>query len=583
MLVGVVSFALLLFVLITAALASPERALLLQATETEPNNYFDTANYVSSPGSVTGVVSNTNEVGISPDTEDYFEIDTDVGRTYRATLTVLQNPGAMSLRIHVHEGDQSWRETSAASATGTSITWTAYQESHYIRVEALQVLTTTVLVAPYRLDIYRLASTPTPTNTPLPGADDYEPNNSRETAYYLPIATSATAVNANFYAAGDEDWYAFYVKSGRYYRASTDDLSGVDTYLEVYKSDGSRLGGDNDGGGGFASLYEWQASYDGYYFIRVTNLVSSDQDDTYDLNVAETAGSGTAQPTSAPAAVEGIDSCEDNSSFDNACTIAANGSRVFNLVSPFGVGPDNDFYRIWVKPGLLFECRTLDLSPGVDPNMIVYDRDRNALGGNDDVAPGDYNSAFSYLATYEGWLYLLVGTGDRTPSDVSNSNYTLRCDVRAPSLATATSVSGEASRPGPTATVIRTPTPNATATSALGLTVRTLTTPTSMAVETPAPRFIPISILVYYDANGDRQPGAGEGVSGVSSHAYEAATNQLLAQGFTDDLGSLQFTVAAQGSVRVDVPFFGFSQLVAADGASIYLRVPPHASFGGMQ
>jgi hypothetical protein len=470
-------------------------------------------------------------------------------------------------------------ETSSSSTSNTSITWTAYKESHYIRVESLSVSTNTVLVANYLLDVAELASTPTATNTPLPGADDYEPNDSKDTAYYLSIATSATAANANFYPSGDEDWFAFYVKSGRYYRASTTNLSGVDTYLEVYKSDGSRIGGDNDDGGGYASLYEWESSYDGYYFVRVTNLVSSDQNDTYDLVVAEINESGTAEPTSAP--VEGIDNCENNSSFNNACVIAANESRVFNLVSPFGSGPDNDYYKIWVKPGLLFECRTSDLSPGVDPNMIVYDQNRNALGGNDDATPGDYNSAFSYLATYEGWLYLLVGTGDRTPSSLLNSNYTLRCDTGVPGQATATSV--PESTPEPAAEATRTPVRATAVVPAAGLTVRPLTTPTPGVAEPATSRFVPVVLLVYYDANDDRQAGAGEGIPGISAYAYEAATNQLLAQAFTDDVGSLKFTVSASGAVRVDVPFFGFSQSVTGDSASIYLRVPPHAVLSGTQ
>ena len=97
---------------------------------------------------------------------------------------------------------------------------------------------------------------------------------------------------------------------------------------------------------------------------------------------------------------------------------------------------------------------------------------------------------------------------------------------------------------------------------------------------TPAPRFIPIQLLVYYDENDDRQPGAGEGISGISTQAYQVATNQLLAQGFTDERGNLEFTVSAQGPVRVSVPFFGFSQLVAGEGANVYLRIPPQPLSG---
>ncbi|RLF33275.1 MAG: hypothetical protein DRN08_05630 [Thermoplasmata archaeon] len=88
---------------------------------------------------------------------------------------------------------------------------------------------------------------------------------------------------------------------------------------------------------------------------------------------------------------------------------------------------------------------------------------------------------------------------------------------------------------------------------------------------------------MYYDGNNDFQPGAGEGISGISAQAYDATTNRLLAQGFTDDRGNLEFTVAAQGPVRVSVPFFGFTQLVAAsdEGASLYLRVPPQSQSEG--
>jgi hypothetical protein len=110
------------------------------------------------------------------------------------------------------------------------------------------------------------------------------------------------------------------------------------------------------------------------------------------------------------------------------------------------------------------------------------------------------------------------------------------------------------------------------------LTVRTLTTPTPVPTPAPAttpiPRFIPINLLIYHDANDDHQPGAGEGIAGVSVQVYDVITNELLTQGYTDEQGNLPFTVMAQGSVRVRVPYLGFSQLVAGEGASIYLRVP---------
>ncbi len=426
-----------------------------------------------------------------------------------------------------------------------------------------------------------------PTLVPTPqGQDSYEPNNTRGTAYVFPVVTTASANDANFVPSDtDQDWFAFYVKSGRNYRASTSGLSGVDTYLEVFNEDGNRVTYDNDGGGGFASSADWRASYDGYYYIRVTNEVdTSTGSDTYDLTIAQISVSATATPQPATANPN-ADRCDKtelgNYDFDNACVISADVSEDFNFVPPPYGGVDNDFFKIWVKPGLLFECGTSDLSAGVDPNMILYDNNRNTIGGNDDVEPGNFNCYLAYYATYEGWLYVLVGTGDRTPPDLSNSDYTLRSDMQVPGQATATrSPTQPTSTPSSGAIATSTPqgvpsVPTFTPTPYPGLTVRPLTTPTPVPVVTPAPRFIPISLLVYYDGNDDRRPGAGEGIAGISAQFYEVATNQLLTQGYTDERGNLETSVRAQGPVRVSVPFFGFSQLVAGEGASIYLRIPP--------
>jgi hypothetical protein len=584
---GLAVFALIMFAFITATVAAPDNTPLLQTSETEPNNDFDEADLVSVPGYVIGTVYNTPIT----DAIDYFTMDTVVAREYQASLTI-DSPQGLKLRLVLYDQNTARvGNPSSSSSTYTSLSWTATTSSHYVRVEAVTVSTSTLQSANYRLDIDEIAATPTPTNTPLPGADDYEPNNDRTSPYFLPIAVSASATDANFYPQPDEDWYAFYVKSGRIYRASTSNLVGVDTYVEVFSRNGNREAKDNDSGGGFASKVEWTASYsDDYYYIRVTNLVSSSgSDDTYDLTVSEVSAPSTAtpEPTSpGPTPIPGIDSFEPNYDFAIASTIATGVTYSANFI-PWGGGhEDNDYYKIWIKPGLHFVCETLDLAPGVDTNMIVYDGNENAIGGNDDVELGDYRSRFAYFSTYEGWLYILVGHGGRLPaSELKNSSYKIRCEMQVPGEPTATSTlepdrtpqpTTPATKPAPSGSPIATPVPPE------GLTVRALTTPTPVPATTPAPsRFIPISLLVYYDAKDDHQPGAGEGIAGISAQAYEVATNQLLAQGFTDEQGNLEFTVSAQGPVRVSVPFFGFSQLVAGEGASIYLRVPPQPRTGG--
>jgi len=402
-----------------------------------------------------------------------------------------------------------------------------------------------------------------------------------------------------------DDWFRLdNAKLGWTYqvKAYPDKTNNYNLGIIVYKANLTPIITDTTTNNNYAEITLVADSY-GPYFFKVFQISQQCSGETYHLDFSSAAPTPTPTATSTPTptptstpvpgatAIPGADQLEPNYDFDHAATIGTDITYEANFIPWGGGGEDNDFYKIWIKPGLHFTCETLDLAPGVDTNMIVFDGPSwdNAVGGNDDVELGDYRSRFSYFSTYEGWLYILVGHGGRLPaSELEDSDYKVRCEKQVPGQPTATSIPESTRTPQPTAppgSATVTPTtsgsPIATPAPSEGLTVRTLTTPTPVPATTPAPRFVPISLLVYYDANDDHQPGAGEGIAGVSAQAYEAVTNQLLAQGFTDEQGSLEFTVAAQGPVRVSVPFFGFSQLVAGEGASIYVRVPPQPLPGG--
>lgn len=443
-----------------------------------------------------------------------------------------------------------------------------------------------------------------PSPVPAIDPDDYEPNDNFEEAMAddptLPIQVPIF-LDLTFHSAGDVDYFRFYTKQDRWYQATTGDLNLVDTRVEIFNRDQTRIAVDDDGAGGLASQVSWQADYDGYYFVVVQNNVQSSG--SYDLTLDQISEPATVTPGPSPTPGAtpraSADECEPNPNFASACVIPLNVSQTFNFIPAFGEGPDNDYYKVWVKPGLHIRCQTSDLSPGVDPNMILFSGPSwdEAIGGNDDIAPCDFNSSFHYYATYSGWLYVLIGTGDRTPPDILDSDYTLICEksttpfsaTSTPRPTTTPDSSGKLPTAMPTATPSATPT---TTESPLGtptpgpqaLSVRPLTTPTPPS--RPVSRFVPISLLVYYDANGDGQAGAGEGITGLSAQAYEVATDELLAQGYTDAQGMLSFTVSAQGPVRLTVPFLGFSHLITYDAdaqeeASIQVRVPPHSLPGG--
>ncbi len=598
---GLAVFALMMFAFITATVAAPDNTPLLQTSETEPNNDFDEADLVDVRGYVTGVVSST-------DTLDYFLMNTTNEREYQASLTITYNQGDLRLIMRLYDSGQNLVKVSSSSSSSASMSWTAYQGSHYIRIQALPVTTDTAQIADYQLDIDEFTATQTP--TPENRWDAYEPNNSLD----LPsdVSVGGTLGDLNFWpynttteeeanaAEDDVDVFRVWCKLGHTCRAETSVTNGVDTLIKLYADSAtnpgeSRIEENDDFGGTLGSQVTWESSGSGYYKIRIENRDGSPRQETgqtYNLTLTDLVATPTptpgptSTPKPGPTSIPGIDSFEPNYDFAIASTIATGVTYSANFI-PWGGGhEDNDYYKIWIKPGLHFVCETLDLAPGVDTNMIVYDGNENAIGGNDDVELGEYRSRFAYFSTYEGWLYVLVGHGGRLPaSELKNSSYKLRCEMQVPGEPTATSTPEPDRTPQPT-TPAATPTPSgspiATPVPPEGLTVRALTTPTPVPATTPAPsRFIPISLLVYYDAKDDHQPGAGEGIAGISAQAYEVATNQLLAQGFTDEQGNLEFTVSAQGPVRVSVPFFGFSQLVAGEGASIYLRIPPQPLTGG--
>ena len=149
-------------------------------------------------------------------------------------------------------------------------------------------------------------------------------------------------------------------------------------------------------------------------------------------------GSTTESPTRT-----GVDSCEPNDRLDITCLFGDNQSQMFNFVPPYNEGPDQDFYRIWVKPGVTVTCETNQLSAVTDTNMIMLGpngEDFNPPLSNDDKAPGDRGSRLTFTSFYTGWLHVLVGPVNPVPvAQAAQFTYTLACASSVPPTATPTS------------------------------------------------------------------------------------------------------------------------------------------------
>ena len=329
----------------------------------------------------------------------------------------------------------------------------------------------------------------------------------------------------------------------------------------------------------------------GLYYFAISHIATNCPSGTYRVTVDGPA-TATPSPTGSPTvtrsptpvttALPGADRFEPNYDFDHAGLLALNVKYTgLNFVPSALADPysrDDDWFRVCVKPGLLVTCETLELGPGVDTNLILYDNNRNGIGGNDDKdrAGGDFGSRVSYYVTYEGYLYLDVGQPFAlAPTEVSGFSYSVQC-VTGTGPTSTPSVTRPPVTPAPT--IPQTPTP----------------IPTLPPTPTPTPPFIqvrpwptvtppgqrsilvPINLQVYYDLNDNRDPDPGEGVVGISARVIDVTTGQELAHGFTDEFGFASLTVNASGVVRLVVPYLNYSVVIQPSGSSIALRIASH-------
>lgn len=438
---------------------------------------------------------------------------------------------------------------------------------------------------------------PSATGTPI-FVDQAEPNDTINDAFQLQPGAQPLC-QLTLWPPGDKDFFAFSVKNGTFYKVSTSQLSpGLDTALTVFDQTGRAIAENDDVGpaGDLRSEVVVQAGANGFYFARVVNKSPANAaNKTYCIAIeAMEQPTTTPTPTLLPTRV-GSDACEPNGQLGIACLFGDNQSQQFNFVPPFNQGPDQDFYRIWIKPGVTITCETLDLSSVTDTNMIFLGpngEDFNPQLGNDDKAPGDRGSKLTYTSTYTGWLHVLVGPVNPVPlAQADQFTYTLACTSSIPPTATPTSPaplppSGGGGGGGGFVPIAPTITP--------------FPTPTEIdwsAILTPPPIIVPevtvqplptatlpsgqqgvstVNVTVFYDSNFNFTPEPNEGIIDVAVTLFDNTNGRLLAFGYTNQSGMVRFeAIPTSGSIRVQVPLLNFSQIVGPGESNIFVRVAP--------
>ncbi|MBK8905512.1 MAG: hypothetical protein IPM53_30295 [Anaerolineaceae bacterium] len=552
-------------------------------------------------------------------------------RLSTSNLTVAENAGTATLNVTVNTSPSEVITVSYATANGTAVAGSDYVQASGIitfgvndttpKQISITILDDTAAegTQSFLLQIFNpiSATLGTPsvasinitdndsgaTATPQIFADAQEPNNSFNEAAET-AADAADLCNLTFYPPGDQDYFRWWGKAGITYIVTTSDLAaGLDTVLDVYNTNQSLIATNDDVSTGiFRSEVRFTAGSDGYYYARVTNKTPIDPvNKRYCFAV-----DSSVQPTSTPPPgfPPAADDCEFNSNIENACLFVAGETKPnLNFVPSLGSSQDTDVFKMWVKPGIFYTCETvIPAGSAADTNMIFWDNNGNPFNpwlGNDDKVPGglDFGSQVSYLATYTGWLFIVVGPVNVPPlEEAPQHQYGLTClGLESTPTPTPSPTSAFTGGGGGGTGTFPTITPQPTAAFPTPFPTPTPIDLSAFFTPTPAPppvvQFQPlptstpagggtqaanINVTLYYDSNNNFLPELTEGIVNAAVSLYDNGTGELISFGHTNETGVVRFTgVNAAGAVRVVVPFLNYSQVVLGSNADILVRVAP--------
>lgn len=401
-------------------------------------------------------------------------------------------------------------------------------------------------------------SLPTPTPSPtvegtLP-PDRFEPNDEAGAAASLgwQVEPGLTLTEA------DQDYFRLYLKAGQMGRISTTVYGLLDTRLQVYGAGQLVAENDDRSPADVGSTVVFAAAAEGWYIILVEKVTVYAGE--YDLETAlaeptptytpspTLTATPTLTPTPSPTPLIAADGAEPNDTPATAWPIIPGSGQTYTV----GAG-DVDYFTFIAKAGQRYACETV--TSQVD-TLLTLTGEAAVMGVNDDRGVGRVDSYLEWLAAAEQpvWLKVEARGGSFGPYEFSCHSAPVQPTPPMPPPA-----AGVGPGLSPT-TVPLTNTLPLTMTGAVSLTVEHLGPVQPQATLVPTT----IRLLVYYDANNDRQPGPGEGIANVSVLAV-SAQGQRIARVFTNAQGEATFSLSSGAVARIIVPFVpGWSARIRA-------------------
>jgi hypothetical protein len=239
---------------------------------------------------------------------------------------------------------------------------------------------------------FTVAVVPTATPARVVFPDAWEPDDSAVDARPIEVGEAQTH---NVHLKGDRDWVYFEAMEGTAYVIQTSNLGDdVDTAIELYNAEGTRLASDDDGGEGpYASRLQWTARRDGrlYAEIRDFGERALGPETSYDVSLS------LGEP------FEG-DQYEPDDSLPQAKRIAVGEPQTHNL----HVLGDHDWVCFEAAAGSVYVIRALHLGRKIDTIVFLYDQEDNELASDDDGAMEELASRVEWAAEKDGTLCAMI-------------------------------------------------------------------------------------------------------------------------------------------------------------------------------
>ena len=321
-------------------------------------------------------------------------------------ITEDNNPGSRDSMINFRPTSAGTFRLQVTDAAGQGGAGPSFLYTLTVSSTLVPTSTPTVLTTP-------TSSTVTP--TPVPCADAFEVDNTRDAARPIELFINQ---RHSLCPEGDQDWVRFVAGGNKVYSLFTSNLTGpVDTVITLYDEQGRFLAENDDAqpGQGLASRIDYNFGGNALYYLRVRDRTGSGGVGyEYTLSFQSQGGlpptgTATASPTinpNSPTPTSGP--CSDAYETDGVPSEAKDiliGTTQRHLICP---ATDADWVKFYARAGKVYTIRTANLGPGLDTYMYLFDSNgTTVLAQNDDGGDG-VTSRIDFYPLRDDFYYIQV-------------------------------------------------------------------------------------------------------------------------------------------------------------------------------